>query len=117
MSTAKLFISGIRAEGRHGARPGEQEQPQPFVVDLDLEVRVGADEIEGTADYRGIVEAVRELIEQRSFDLVETMASALADDLVARDRVARASVVVHKPNAAVRLDIDGIAAAATAIRE
>jgi len=117
MSTAKLFISGIRAEGRHGARPGEQEQPQPFVVDLDLEVRVGADEIEGTADYRGIVEAVRELIEQRSFDLVETMASALADDLVARDRVARATVVVHKPNAAARLGIDGVAAAATAIRE
>ena len=117
MSTAKLFISGIRAEGRHGARPGEQDQPQPFVVDLDLEVRVGADEIEGTADYRGIVEAVRELIEQRSFDLVETMASALADDLVARDRVARATVVVHKPNAAARLGIDGVAAAATAIRE
>ena len=117
MSTAKLFISGIRAEGRHGARPGEQEQPQPFVVDLDLEVRVGADEIEGTADYRGIVEAVRELIEQRSFDLIETMASALADDLVARDRVARATVVVHKPNAAARLGIDGVAAAATAIRE
>jgi len=117
MSTAKLFISGIRAEGRHGARPGEQEQPQPFVVDLDLEVRVGADEIEGTADYRGIVEAVRALIEQRSFDLIETMASALADDLVARDRVARATVVVHKPNAAARLGIDGVAAAATAIGE
>jgi len=117
MSTAKLFISGIRAEGRHGARPGEQEQPQPFVVDLDLEVRVGADEIEGTADYRGIVEAVRELIEQRSFDLVETMASALADDLVARDRVARATVVVHKPNAAARLGVDGVAAAATATRD
>jgi dihydroneopterin aldolase len=117
MSTAKLFISGIRAEGRHGARPGEQEQPQPFVVDLDLEVRVGADEIEGTADYRGIVDAVRDLIEHRSFDLIETMASALADDLVARDRVARATVVVHKPNAAARLGVDGVAAAATATRD
>ena len=117
MSTAKLFLSGIRADGRHGARPGEKDEPQPFVADLDLEVRVGADEVEGTADYRGIVEAVRAVIEERSFDLIESLASAIADELVARDRVTRATVLVHKPNAAVRLGIDGVAAAATAIRE
>lgn len=117
MSTAKLFLSGIRADGRHGARPGEKDEPQPFVVDLDLEVEVGADRIEGTADYRGIVEAVRTLIEERSFDLIESMAAAIADELVVRDRVTRATVVVHKPNAAGRLGIDGVAAAATALRE
>jgi len=117
VSTAKLFLSGIRADGRHGARPGEQDEPQPFVVDLDLEVGVGSDAIEGTADYRGIVEAVRAVVEERSFDLIESMAAAIADELVARDRVARATVVVHKPNAAARLGVDGVAAAATAIRE
>jgi dihydroneopterin aldolase len=113
VSTAKLFLSGIRAEGRHGARPGEQDQPQPFVVDLDLEVLVGADEIAETADYRGIVEIVRAVVEQRSFHLIESMAAVIADELVARDHVTRASVVVHKPNAAARLGIDGVAAAAT----
>ncbi len=44
---ARLFLSGIRAEGRHGARPGEKDAPQPFVVDLDLEVEVGEDRIDG----------------------------------------------------------------------
>lgn len=114
MSRARLFLSGIRAEGRHGARPGEMDEPQPFVVDLDLEVEVGEDAIDGTADYRAIVEAVRDVIEGSSFDLIESMADAVARRVAEMPRVTAATAVVHKPNAAGRLEIDGVAAAATA---
>lgn len=114
MTNARLFLSGIRATGRHGARPGEKDEAQDFVVDLDIEVTVGDDGIEGTADYRGITEATRAVVEQRSFDLIESMAAAIADDLMKLERVARVTAVVHKPNAATRLGIDGVAAAATA---
>lgn len=114
MSRSRLFLSGIRAEGRHGARPGEKDHPQPFVVDLDLEVEVGEDTIEGTADYRAIVEAAREVIEGSSFDLIESIAEAVARRVAGLPRVGSATAVVHKPNAAGRLEIDGVAAAATA---
>jgi dihydroneopterin aldolase len=110
---ARLFLSGIRAEGRHGARPGEKDEPQPFVVDLDLEVEVGDDDIDGTADYRGVSDAVRAVVADGSFDLIETMAEAVARACLDVDRVVRATVVVHKPNAATRLRIDGVAAAVT----
>ena len=53
MTRARLFLTGIRAEGRHGARDGEKDQPQPFVVDLDIEVDAPRDSIDATADYRG----------------------------------------------------------------
>ena len=114
MSTTRLFLSGIRASGHHGARPGEKDEAQPFVVDLDLEVNVGDDEIDGTADYRGITDAVRAVVEERSFDLIESLAAAIADQIMSVDRVLRVTAVVHKPNAAARLEIDGVAAAATA---
>jgi dihydroneopterin aldolase len=114
VSRARLFLSGIRALGRHGARPGEKDQPQTFVVDLDLEVEVGEDSIGETTDYRSITEAVREVIEQGSFDLIESMADAIATKVAATPRVVTATAVVHKPNAASRLEIDGVAAAATA---
>ena len=114
MSKARLFLSGIRAEGRHGARPGEKDEPQPFVVDLDLEVEVHDDSIEVTADYRGITDAVREVIERESFDLIESMADAIARRVASIAPVTTATAVVHKPNAAARLGIDGVAAAATA---
>ena len=110
---ARLFLSGIRAEGRHGARPGEKDAAQPFVVDLDLEVDVAADEIDATADYRGVIEQVRTVIEEGSFDLIESMAASIADACLAFGAIGRATVVVHKPNAANRLEIDGVAAAVT----
>ena len=110
---ARLFLSGIRAEGHHGARPGEKDAAQPFVVDLDLEVEVASDSIDATADYRGVSEQVRALVQERSFDLIESMAGAIADACLAFDGVTRATAVVHKPNAASRLGIDGVAAAVT----
>ena len=113
MTRARLFLSGIAAEGRHGARGGEKDAPQPFVVDLDLEVNVGEDRIDGTADYREVTERVRAVVEQGSFDLIETMAQAIARECLTFDRVLRASVIVHKPNAAERLGIQGAAAAVT----
>jgi dihydroneopterin aldolase len=113
MSRARLFLSGIRADGRHGARPGEKDEAQAFVVDLDLEVDVGDDVIDGTADYRQVSERAREVVEQGSFDLIETMAEAIGQACLGFDRVLRVTVVVHKPGAAQRLGIDGVAAAVT----
>ena len=73
-----MFLSGIRVEARAGARPGEKDEPQPFVIDLDLEVDVARDAIENTADYRAITDAVRDVVEGGSFDLIESMAGAVA---------------------------------------
>lgn len=113
MTDTRLFLTGIRAEGRHGARPGEKDEPQPFVIDLDLQVDVGEDTIDGTADYRLISERVRGVVATGSFDLIESMAARIATECLTYERVTRASVVVHKPNAALRLGIDGVAAAVT----
>jgi 7,8-dihydroneopterin aldolase/epimerase/oxygenase len=114
VSRARLFLSGIRAEGHHGARTGEKDELQPFVVDLHLEVEVHDDSIEATADYRAITDAVREVVERGSFDLIETMADAVARRIASFPHIATVTAVVHKPMAAGRLGIDGVAAAATA---
>lgn len=113
MTRTRLFLSGIETTGRHGARPGEKDQPQPFVIDLDLEVNVGEDRIDGTADYRAVTDRVRSVVEQGSFDLIESLAEAVARECLTFERVLRATVVVHKPNAASRLGVQGVAAAVT----
>ena len=59
---------------------------------------------------------MRAVVEGGSFDLIESLASAIADDLVTMPHVVSARAVVHKPHAAVRLGIDGAAAAADATR-
>ena len=82
------------------------------MVDLDLEVDAEHDSIEATADYR-VSEAVRAVITDRSYDLIEVMAHDVAERVIGLDRVVRVTAVVHKPNAARRLGIDGVAAAVT----
>ena len=114
MTTSRLFLSGIRCEGRHGANPGEKDAPQPFVVDLDLEVQFDFDVVGDTADYRAITQVARDTVGRTSFDLLESLAAAVAVAVLAMDLVVRATAVVHKPNAAGSIGIDGVAAAATA---
>ena len=117
MSTSRLFLTGIRTSGHHGANPGEKDQAQDFVVDLDVEVDVTADRIGGTSDYRQLIRTARETVERERFDLLESIADAVAEAVAARPGVIRATAVVHKPAAARSNDIEGVAAAATAERD
>ncbi len=114
MITSRLFLTGIRCEGRHGANAGEKDAAQPFVVDLDLDVRVDADRVGDTADYRAIVQAARDTVSATSFDLLESIADTVARAVLSIDHVTRATALVHKPNAARSLGVEGVAAVATA---
>ena len=117
MSTSRLFLTGIRTSGHHGANPGEKDQAQDFVVDLDVEVDVTADRIGGTSDYRQLIRTARETVVRERFDLLESIANAVAEAVAARPGVVRATAVVHKPAAARSNDVEGVAAAATAERD
>jgi dihydroneopterin aldolase len=113
VNTTRLFLSGIRAQGRHGVNPREKDAPQEFVVDLDLEVEVAGDDISSTVDYRAVAETARRAVAEGSYELLETLARAVADAVAALPRVARATAVVHKPRAAGSLGIEGVAAASS----
>jgi dihydroneopterin aldolase len=112
--TSRLFLTGIRCEGRHGANPGEKDTPQPFVVDLDIDVRVDGDEVGQTADYCGGAQTARDTVAGTSFDLLESLADAVAQAVFGIDQVTRVTALVHKPNAARSIGVEGIAAAASA---
>ncbi len=112
MST-RLFLTGIGATGRHGAKPGEKDEPQDFVVDLDVQVEVGGDALDRTADYRGVIRTARETVEGTSFDLLESLAAEVARAVRALDGVSSATAIVHKPAAARSSDVQGVAAAFT----
>jgi 7,8-dihydroneopterin aldolase/epimerase/oxygenase len=114
MITARLFLSGITASGRHGAREGEKDESQPFVVDLDLTVAVAEDRIEATADYRGITERVRAIVEGESFDLIEVLADRIANEILRLEHVVGVTALVHKPSAATRLEVDAVSSSVTA---
>ena len=83
---AEIELRGLEIHGRHGVLEEERRRGQPFLYDLRLDVGdAGADDrLEEAVDYRDVVEAVRELSDERRFDLLEALASAVADRLLER---------------------------------
>jgi dihydroneopterin aldolase len=108
-----ISIDGIQARGRHGANPGEQLEPQEFVVDVAIWVEVTSDTLAGTLDYRVIVDRVRGTVSGASFVLLEALAEAVASDLMDFSQVLRVVVAVHKPGAAESIGVDDISAEVT----
>ena len=113
MTTARLRLEGIRATGIHGVNPEEREKPQEFVVDLDVLVEAEGDALEATADYRGIADRARSAVEKNSYDLLETLADAVARAVYDFSSVKDVTARVHKPGAARSLGIEDVSAEVT----
>ncbi len=115
MNAVRILLSGIRASGRHGANVGERDQPQEFVVDLqvDLEADLGEDRLHDTADYVDLAGVVRHTVEVESFQLLESLAQAVAEAVSRVEQVTRVQAVVHKPTAAAALGLGDVAVEAT----
>lgn len=108
-----IVVRGIRARGRHGlADTGERDRPQPFVVDVELRCDADAvaasDRLEKTIDYVEVARTVRRVVEDESYELIETLASAIADRLLAMGAEG-VRVRVSKPRAALSMDVDEVA--------
>jgi dihydroneopterin aldolase len=108
-----IRIEGIRAHGRHGASHGERLEAQEFLVDVDVWVTTSADSLDGTVDYRTIVQTARQVVEAASYVLLETLAEAVATALLEAGPVARVTAVVHKPAAAKSMGVDDVSAEVT----
>lgn len=96
-------MRGLRAAGRHGVLPGERDRPQPFLLDLTVEVDAGraaaSDDLADALDYVAVAAEARRVVEEESFSLVETVAVRVAERLLALGAAA-ATVRVSKPSAA-----------------
>lgn len=93
-------LRGLELHGRHGAEPEEQERGQRFLFDVALDVSDAAlsDRLEDAADYREVARAVRRVSDGKRFELLEALAAAVADELLARFGAERVRVRVRKPD-------------------
>jgi 7,8-dihydroneopterin aldolase/epimerase/oxygenase len=96
----RIELSGVELHGYHGVLESERQHGQRFLFDVELEVGEAgtSDRIEDAVDYREVVACVREVSDTQSYRLLEALATAVADELVARFPVAVAQVRVRKPD-------------------
>jgi dihydroneopterin aldolase len=96
----RIVISGIRELGVHGVLPEEQTRPQPFEVDVELLVdlaRAGAsDDLEDTVDYGLMHTAIAKIITDEHHQLLERLATRVAEVCQRDARVKGVVVEVRK---------------------
>lgn len=113
MSADRIVLSGLRVRGRHGVYDSERANGQDFVVDAELELSTApaaaSDDVADTVHYGQLAERLAAVVEGEPVNLLETLAARLADVCLADERVAAATVTVHKPQAPIPLQFGDVA--------
>jgi dihydroneopterin aldolase len=93
-------LHGLEVFGRHGVEEEERRDGRTFLYDVLLEVSDAAasDRLEDTVDYREVAACVREVSDRRHFQLLESLATAVADEISGRFSVQHVRVRVRKPS-------------------
>ena len=108
-----IVIAGLRELGVHGVLPEEQTRPQPFEVDVeltvDLEAAAESDALEDTVDYSAVAEAVSRVVRSERYQLLERLATRIAEVCAVDERVTAVGVTVRKLHPPVRAMVDHVA--------
>ncbi|MDQ3554705.1 MAG: dihydroneopterin aldolase [Chloroflexota bacterium] len=106
----RIVLSGLRFEGRHGATDDEREWPQLIELDvelwLDLSLAGRSDELTATVDYGPVIELCRDIVERRSFRLLEAIAEAVAAAVLGATASQTVVVRVRKPAVPIDAELD-----------
>jgi dihydroneopterin aldolase len=113
--TDRIVLADMAFFGRHGVSDDERSADQEIDVDVELEVdlaQAGAsDELADTVNYSRVFDACREIVEGRSFKLLEAIGQAIASRVLTDfARVDAVTVRVRKPGVPIdgRIEYAGV---------
>ncbi|HCG55252.1 MULTISPECIES: 2-amino-4-hydroxy-6-hydroxymethyldihydropteridine diphosphokinase [Brevibacterium] len=106
----RIELRGLRVRGNHGVFDFEKREGQDFVIDVTLHTSVtraaATDDIADTVHYGELAEDVAHIVEDNTFDLIETLASRIAEHCL--DLAEHVEVVVHKPGAPIQRSFNDV---------
>jgi len=97
----RIELRGLRMTGRVGVLPAERAADQPLEIDVDMVVDLAAagasDALADTVDYGAVCDAVAAAVRAGHVDLLERLASRIADTVLAVDpAIAAVELAVRK---------------------
>ena len=109
----RILIPGLREHGVHGVLPEERVRKQPFEVNLELHVDLAkagmTDDLADTVDYGLVCEAVSRVVASESYQLLERLATRIAEVCTVDPRVTGVVVEVRKLQPPVPVEVDHVA--------
>ncbi|MFO7818878.1 MAG: dihydroneopterin aldolase [Halanaerobacter sp.] len=102
----KIILSNLAFYGYHGVLKAENQLGQKFFIDVELALdltTVGeTDDLQEAVNYAEVYELIKEICENREYNLVEALAENIAQEILAQfKRVEEVMIKVKKPEAPV----------------
>jgi dihydroneopterin aldolase len=113
MSQDIIRLQNMQFYGRHGVNPEEQTLGQRFEVDVELrlDTRPAAlqDDLHRTINYAHVYRAVKRIVEEERFALIEALAETIATRVGQQFAPESVRVCVRKPHAPIKGVLDYVA--------
>ena len=97
----RIVLEGMVLDGTHGVYEEEHLSTQPFEVDVELALNLQpagiSDDLALTIDYSRVYDVCRQIVESTRFNLIEALAEAIAQELLAGFPADEVAVRVRKP--------------------
>ena len=97
----QLILEDLEFSCSIGVTTEEQAQKQPIIIDImlgfDNNKAAKNDDINDAINYVHVFDATKELVEGKSFHLIETMAEELATTLLDTFNISSVDLLVKKP--------------------
>jgi dihydroneopterin aldolase len=107
-----IELVGLRAFAHHGVFDHERQDGQPFVIDVQVRLPLGAaagsDDLSRTVHHSELAEQVVAAVERDPVDLIETVAERVAAVALSFAAVESVRVAVHKPQAPIAVPFDDV---------
>ena len=107
-----IRLKNIQVYAYHGVHAHEREHGAHFEIDVELEAAldeaVKSDELEHTIDYVKVQQLVVSINTGNRFHLIETLADAIATDVLAQFPAREVIVRVRKPGASAGVVLDTV---------
>ncbi len=99
----KIYIRDLALRCIIGIYPEERRDRQDVIINVTMSGDFSAaglsDDIDDAVNYKTITQQMIALVEESSFNLIETLADKLADICLEHPKVEEATVSVDKPGA------------------
>ncbi len=99
----QIVIRDLVFMGCHGVNEHEKSTPQPFRVSINLTLdanrAIATDDVDDTINWSQVRKMIKGVVETRSFNLVERLASDILNAVLEEPRILQAAVTVEKPEA------------------
>lgn len=114
MKVDKVIIENFEVLACHGVNPEEKINKQRFVfcasLGIDVSRAAADDDLNATVNYAAVKKHIQKFCEGNCFDLIETLASRLAEDILKAFPLAREiELTVKKPDAPMSGRFDYVA--------